>query len=145
MLSRHLSLVLALSLMYTAGAEPALAQSAPGEDARLAEEVKQNIPRLGLGREARVMVKLRDGRKLVGYVSQVGADSFTLIDERTGAPAAVPYTQVQRISGGNRSGGAFFSIPGPKPKKAPRWLKGVAKGAKVGLGVGMMALLMSAF
>ncbi len=145
MLSRHLSLVLALSLIYTAGAEPTLAQLAPGEDARLAEEVKQNIPRLGLGREARVMVKLRDNRKLVGYVSQVGADSFTLINERTDAPAAVPYTQVRRISGGNRSAGAFFSIPEPKPKEAPKWLKGVAKGATASIGVGMMVLLMSAF
>jgi hypothetical protein len=143
MLSRHLSLALVLSLMCMAGAEPASAQSAPGGNPRLAEEVKQNIPRLGLGREARIMVMLRDNRKLAGYVSQVGADSFTLINEGTGAPTAVLYTQVQRISGGNRSTGAFFSIPEPKPKEAPKWLKGVAKGAKVVLGVGATVLLMS--
>lgn len=145
MLSRYLSLILTVLLIYTAGAEPAFAQSAAGDDARLAEEVKQNLPRLGLGREARVRVKLRDKRILVGYVSQVGADSFTLIDERTGAPAAVPYTRVQRISGGNRSTGIYFSIPEPEPKEAPKWLKGVAKGATIGLGVGMLVLLMSAF
>jgi hypothetical protein len=107
--------------------------------------VRQNIPRLGLGREARVMVKLRDNRKLAGYVSQVGADSFTLINERTGAPTTVLYTQVQRITGGNRSTGAFFSSPEPKPKEAPKWLKGVAKGATVVVGVGAMVLLMSVF
>ena len=145
MLSRRLWLALVLSLMCLASAESASAQSAPGGDARLAEGVKQNIPRLGLGREARVMVKLRDNRKLAGYVSQVGADSFTLINERTGAPTAVLYTQVQRISGGNRSTGAFFSSPEPKPKEAPKWLKGVAKGATVVVGVGAMVLLMSVF
>ena len=145
MLRRHLSLALVLSLIYTASAEPAFAQSAAGEDARLAEEVKQNIPRLGLGREARVMVRLRDNGKLAGYVSQVGADSFTLINERTGAPTAVAYTQVQRISGGNRSTGAFLSIPEPKRKEAPKWLKGVAKVATVVVGVAGMVLLMSAF
>jgi hypothetical protein len=143
--SRHLSLVLALSLIYTAGAEPAPAQSAPGEDARLAEEVKQNIPRLGIGREARAMVKLRDNRKLVGYVGQVGPDSFTLIDERTGAPTAIPYTQVKRVSAGNRSTGIHFSLPEPKPKEAPKWLKRVGKGATIGLGIVMMARLMSSF
>ena len=145
MLIRHLWLALVLSLMYTASAEPAFAQSAPGEDTRLAEAVKQNIPRLGLGRAARVVVKLRDNGKLAGYVSQVGADSFTLINERTGASTTVPYTQVQRISGGNRSRGAFFSIPEPQPKEAPRWLKGVAKGASVVAGVAGMVLLMSVF
>ncbi len=145
MLIRYLSLALVLSLMYAASAEPAFAQSAPGDDTRLAEEVKQSIPRLGLGREARVMVKLRDNGKLAGYVSRVGADSFTLINERTGAPATVPYTQVRRISGGNRSTGAFFSLPEPKPKEAPRWLKVVAKGATVAAGVGAMVLLMSVF
>ena len=145
MLIGHLLLALVLSLMCMAGTEPAFAQSAPGEDARLAEEVKQNISQLGLGREARVMVKLRGDGRLAGYVSRVGADSFTLINERTGAPTTVPYIQFQRISGGNRSTGAFFSIPEPKPKEAPKWLKGVAKGATVVAGVGAMVLLMSVF
>ncbi len=145
MLSRHLALALALSLMCAAGAAPASAQSARRADARLAEEVKQSIPRLGLGREARVMVKLRGGAKLAGYVNQVGADSFTLIDGRTGAATAVPYTQVQRISGGNRSTGAYFSLPEPEPKESPKWLKGVAKGAQVVAGVAATVLLMSRF
>ena len=142
---RHLSLALVLSLMYMASAGPASAQSAPTEDARFAEAVRQNIPRLGLGREAHVIVKLRGNGNLAGYIGQVGADSFTLINERTGAPAAVPYTRVQRISGGNRSTGTFFSLPEPKPKEAPRWLRGVAKGATVVAGVGAMVLLMSVF
>ncbi|HEY3027337.1 MAG TPA: hypothetical protein VGJ55_14395 [Pyrinomonadaceae bacterium] len=145
MLSQYLLLILAALLIYTASAQPTFAQSPVGKDARLAEEVKQNISRIGLGSEARARVKLHDKRVLVGYVSQVGADSFTLMDRRTGAPTAVPYTKVQRISGGNRSTGAFFSLPEPEPKEAPKWLKGVAKGATIGLGIVMMARLLSSF
>ena len=145
MLRQYLSLIFAVLLIYTASAEPTFAQSAVGKDARLAEEVKQNIPRLGLGPEARANVKLRDKKTLVGYVSQVGADSFTLIDERTGAATAIPYTQVERISCGNRSTGIHFSLPAPERKEPPEWLKGVGKGAKIVVGVGMMVLLMSAF
>ncbi len=145
MLSRHLSLVLALSLIYTASAEPSFAQTAPAGAAPSAEEVRQNISRLGLGREARVMVKLRDNRRVAGYVSQVGADSFTLTDRGTGATTTVPYTEVQRISGGNRSAEVYFSLPEPKPKEPPKWLKGVAKGAEVVAGIGGMILLMSVF
>ena len=145
MLSQYRSPVLAVLLIFTTSAEPAFAQSAAGKDDRLAEEVKQNIPRLGLGPEARIRIKLHDKRILVGYVSQVGADSFTLIDLRTGAQTAVPYTEVKQISGGNRPTGIHFSIPEPKPKEAPKWLKGVGKGATIVLGVVMMARLMSAF
>ncbi len=145
MFSRHLSLVLALSLIYTASAESAFAQTAPGGAAPFAEEVRQNISRLGLGREARAIVKLRDNRKVAGYVGQVGADSFTLTDRGTGAPITVLYTEVQRISGGNRAAGVYFSLPEPKPKEPPKWLKGVAKGAEVVVGIGGIILLMSVF
>jgi hypothetical protein len=145
MLRQRLSIMLAVLLIYTVSTEQAFAQSAAGKDARLAEEVKQNVPRLGLGKEARVRVKLRDETVLVGYVSQVEANSFTLLDERTGVPTAVPYTQVKRISGGNRSTGIHYSIPEPEPKEAPKWLKEVAKGTGMALGVVMMARLMSSF
>ena len=143
--SQYPSLILAVLLIFTASTEPAFAQSAAGKDDRLAEEVKQNIPRLGLGPEARVRVKLHDKRVLVGYVSQVGANSFTLIDLRAGAQITVPYTEVRQVSGGNRSTGIHFIIPEPEPKEAPKWLKGVAKGATIGLGVVMMVRLMSSF
>ena len=145
MLSQYLSLILAVLLILTTTTEPAFAQPAAGTDDRLAEEVGQNIPRLGLGPEARVRVKLHDRRVLVGYVSQVGADSFTLVDLRTGAQTTVPYTEVKQVSGGNRSTGIHFMLPEPEPKEASKWLKGVAKGATIGLGVVMMVRLMSSF
>ena len=143
MLRQSLSLILAVLLISTASALPAFAQTAVGKDARLAEEVKQNIPRLGLGPEAQARVMLRDKRILVGYVSQAGADSFTLIDEKTSAPTDIPYTQVKRISGVNRSTGIHFSLPQPAPKEVPQWLKVVGKGVKIGVGTAMMVLLMS--
>jgi hypothetical protein len=143
MLSQYLPLILAVLLIYTVSAEPVFAQSAAGQQARLAEQVKQNIQRLGVGQEARVRVKLHDRTVLVGYVSQVEADSFTLIDLRIGAPTTVPYAQVRQISGGNLSTKFSFSIP--EPKEAPKWIKGAAKGATIGLGIVMMAILMSAF
>ena len=145
MLNQYLSLILAVLLIFTACTAPAFAQSAAGKGAQLAEEVERNIPRLGLGPEARVRVKLYDKRVLVGYVSQVGADSFTLVDLRTGAQATVPYTEVKQVSGGNRSTGIHFSVPEPERKEAPKWLKGVAKGATIGLGLVMMVRLMSSF
>lgn len=134
MLRQYLSLILVVSLIHTVSAETVFAQSAGGQQASIAEQVKQHIQRLGVGQEAQVRIKLHDKTELVGYVSQAGADSFTLIERRTKAPTTVDYTQVKRISGGNRSTGEYFSIPEPQPKKAPKWLKTV-------LAVGILACL----
>lgn len=123
MLRQYLSIILVVLLIYTASAKPVFAQSAAGPQSGFAEQVKQNIQRLGVGQEARVRVELQDRRVLGGYVSQVGADSFTLIERRANAPATVPYVQVRRISGGNRATGIHFSIPEPQLREAPKWLK----------------------
>src|SRR5215212_6583125 len=101
MLRQYLSLILAVLLIYPVSAETVFAQSPAGQQASIAEQVKQNVQRLGVGQEAQVRVKLQDGTELVVYVSQAGADSFTLIERRTNAPTTVEYTQVRRISGGN--------------------------------------------
>ena len=138
MLRRYLSLILVVLLIYTASAETVFAQSAAGPQASFAEQVKQNIQRLGVGREARVRVKLHDGTVLAGYVSQTGADSFTLIERRTNAPTTVPYAQVKQISGGNRSTGIHFSIPEPQPREVPKWLK-------TAVPVGILAFLVIYF
>ena len=137
MLSQYLSLILVVLLIYPS-ARTVFAQSAAQQDT-IAEQVKQNVQRLGLGQDAQARVKLHDGTELAGYVSQARADSFTLIDRRTKAPATVEYTQVRRISGGNRSTGSYFSIPEPQPKKvpkAPKWLRtAVAVGILAGLTI----------
>jgi hypothetical protein len=125
MLRQYLSIILVVLLIYTASAEPAFARPAAGQQASFAEQVKQNIQRLGVGHEASVRVKLQDGTTLVGYVSQTGADSFTLIERRTNAPVIVSYAQARRVSGGNRATGIHFSIPEPQRREAPKWLKTV--------------------
>ena len=146
MFSQYLWLIPALLLIYTASAEPAFAQSAAGQQVLFAEQVKQNIQRLGVGQEARVRVKLNDRTVLGGYVSQVGADSFTLIERKTNATVTVPYAQVKQISGGNRSTGIHFSIPGPKLTGAPpKLLKGVAIGVGFGFGILSFVRLVTSF
>ena len=54
------------------------------EEARLAQQARISVLKLGVGERARVEVKLRDDTKLKGYVSAAGADSFTVTDAKTG-------------------------------------------------------------
>jgi hypothetical protein len=72
--------------------------------------VKAGIARLGVGRDARITVKLRDKIKLSGYISRAEADFFVVADANTGAATEVPYTDVTQVKGHNLSTGAKIAI-----------------------------------
>jgi hypothetical protein len=83
------------------------AQAETGEDARLAQQARVSVLKLGTGERARVEVKLRDDSKLKGYVSAAGADSFTVTDSKTGESTVVTYTDVAQVK---KSGNGFSTI-----------------------------------
>ena len=110
-MSRKLvSLVLVGWLLNIVGGIPAYASSKEETRARFAEKVKEGIGRLGTGPEARVEVKLRDGKKLKGYISEAGENSFVIVDAKSGAASTVPYPQVKQVTGNNLSKGAKIAI-----------------------------------
>lgn len=84
---------LLLSTMFAF--RPAHAQT--GQDAQLVEKSRARVQKLGTGQEARVEVKLRDNKKLKGYVSEAGEDSFTVTDRKTGASQKVAYADVSQV------------------------------------------------
>src|SRR4051794_6098012 len=89
MLKKTCSAVLAL-LLLQADASPALANTNLKKDAARAEKVHTQVWKLGTGRDALVRVELRDKTKLDGYLSEAGADSFTVTDSK-GKSTTVPY------------------------------------------------------
>jgi hypothetical protein len=66
-------------------------------DAQTLEQVKVKVARLGVGERARVTVKLKDGTKLKGYISQGKEDEFIVRDRKTDEPRVVPYRDVARV------------------------------------------------
>lgn len=88
----------------------AFAETKTEKEAKFAEKVKANIIKLGTGTEAKVQVKLKDGTKLKGYVSQINENSFVVVDEKTGSPTEVPYPQAKQVKGNNLSTGAKILI-----------------------------------
>jgi hypothetical protein len=107
---RILSLTLVCLLMHLSAAAPTLAQSKAEKEARHAERVKAGILKLGTGESARVKLRLRDKTKLEGYVSAASAESFTVINPKTGVATPVAYPQVKQIKGHNLSTGAKIAI-----------------------------------
>ncbi|MGC2235295.1 MAG: hypothetical protein WA584_03990 [Pyrinomonadaceae bacterium] len=80
------------------------------KEARIALQVKNEISKLGTGEAAKIKVKLRDKTKLSGYVSEIGEDSFTVIDKQTGNATQISYTQVKKASGKNHLNGRKILI-----------------------------------
>jgi preprotein translocase subunit SecF len=112
MLKKIVSLALAGSLMAAAAAQPVSAATLTKaeKEAQFVEKVKAGIAQLGTGTEARVEVKLRDKTKLKGYISEAGAERFTVVDAKTGIATIVAYPQVKQVKGHNLSRGAEIAI-----------------------------------
>ena len=107
---RSLSLTLVCTLLHLSAAAPTFAKSQAEKEAQQTARVKAGILKLGTGEKARVKLRLRDQTKLAGYVSAADADSFIVVDPKTGATTTVAYAQVKQIKGHNLSTGAKIAI-----------------------------------
>jgi hypothetical protein len=76
--------------------------AAPQRDDAKAEKVKTAIAKLGTGFAARVDLRLKDKTKHKGYVREATEEYFVVVDDDTGAPTQVAYSQVKQIKGKNK-------------------------------------------
>ena len=97
------------ALLLQAAAAPALAKSSAEKEAKRAEKVRAQLAKLGTGKDALVRLELRDKTKLEGYVSELGAESFVVVN-KAGAATTVTYPQVGKAKGHNLSTGAKIAI-----------------------------------
>jgi hypothetical protein len=67
------------------------------DDAQAVEKVRLKVAKLGTGDKARATVRMKDGRKIKGFISQAGANDFTVRDRKTGDPTLIPYRDVIKV------------------------------------------------
>jgi len=109
-MKKILTSILALLVINFVCVTAATAKPSAEKNAKFAAKVKAGIVKLGTGPAARVEVKLRDGSKLKGYVSEANDASFVVVDDKTGVTRDVPYPQVKQVKGNNLSTGAKIAI-----------------------------------
>ena len=70
-----------------------------GAGVRRALEVKGKVQKIGTGDHARVRVELRGGRKLEGYIGQIGEDYFYVVrtDGEKGTAFVVAFASVESL------------------------------------------------
>ncbi len=107
MIRKYLSLVLVGLMLYGGITQTAVAQ--PNTDKEL-EKVKTEIRKRGTGKESKVVVTMKDGTKLNGYISQILEDSFDLTDAKTKQPNTIPYRDMAQVKRLGMSKGAKTAI-----------------------------------
>ena len=95
---RVLALVLTGVLTQALGVGVVCAQAqTSGSSAQPIEQVKSKVARLGVGANAKATVKMKDGRKLKGYIAESRETEFVLRDRKTDAPTIIPYADVAKV------------------------------------------------
>ncbi|HEY8205603.1 MAG TPA: hypothetical protein VIF81_12800 [Pyrinomonadaceae bacterium] len=91
-MKRHLALVLIGSLFLFFPGH--LAARTKKDNALTVEKIKTKITRLGVGEKARAQIKLRNGQKIKGFVSNAGDDNFNCTDRKSGQTTTIAYADV---------------------------------------------------
>ena len=110
-LKKTLAVILTGILLTVAVAGPVNAQSAPdgvwdeGQNDPRVVRVRMDVMKMGVGEKARVEVKLRDERKLKGYIEEAREDSFTVVDSTNGSNQRIAYANVDKV----KKAGSGFS------------------------------------
>jgi len=111
MFKKLMTMALVLLLVQvTCTSTTVVASTRAEKQAQLADKVKTGIAKLGTGKQALVKVKLRDGTKLAGYVSEANENSFVIVDSKTGISTTVAYPNVTQVKGNNLSSGVWLAI-----------------------------------
>ena len=119
MLQRYLSIALVLLLANVLIAVPALA--GPRGATQTVEQIKIKVAKLGVGEKARATVRLKDGTKIKGYISEARDSDFVIRDRQTNEPRTVSYQDVVKVE---KSGG-----------------HSTARNIAIGVGIGVGAVL----
>jgi hypothetical protein len=109
-MKKILSLMIACLVVTAMSVHPVAAATKAEKEARFAGQVKTGIEKLGLGRDTRVEVKLRDKTRLKGYISETSETGFVVSDLKTGASNTVAYAEVSKVKGNNLNTGAKIAI-----------------------------------
>ena len=107
MLKRYLAIMFAVVMISGFNSSFVFAQTQAQTNT---ENVKAEVVRRGVNEKKRVRVKMRNDTKIKGYISQIGDDSFTLINSKTKQPMTIAYADAAKIESGGLAGGARVGI-----------------------------------
>ena len=110
MIKKCLSVAFIGLLLFSTNLQSISAQTNTGNNTVTTDKIKANVTKRGTGEKARVNVKMLNGTKMKGFISQAGEDSFTLTDSKTKQTSTLAYSDVAQVKGTGLSTGAKILI-----------------------------------
>ena len=97
----HRKLVSLIMMVLTLNAATSVTVLAAGpqddKEAKATEKVKSRVAKIGVGAKPKIRVRLKNGEKRIGSISEIRSDSFTLLVGKANAPSVIPYSQVKQV------------------------------------------------
>lgn len=115
MRKKYLSIVFIGLMIFSANLQNIFAQANAD---KTVEKIKADVSKRVSGGKTKVVVKLKNGAKLKGYISRAGEDSFELTDHKTKQTTTVAYDNVAKVKS-----------------------QGLSKGAKIAAAIGVAAAI----
>jgi len=110
MIKKCLSVAFIGLLLFSTNLQSISAQTNTGNNTVTTDKIKANVVKRGTGEKARVNVKMLNGTKMKGFISQAGEDSFSLTDPKTKQTSTLAYSDVAQVKGTGLSTGAKIAI-----------------------------------
>ena len=108
MIKKCLSLTLIYLLLITANFSLVSAQTQTDKNSSSTTKIKAIVAKRGTGENKRVNVKMLNGTKVKGYISQADENTFTLVDSKTKQSNAIAYGDVSQVKNRLSKGDKIF-------------------------------------
>lgn len=124
LIKKHLAVILSVIILGAGLTFPLAINAQINDDSMRLEKTRASIAKLGTDRDQKVEIKLNDKTKVKGYITAVGADSFTLSDSKSGTGQTINYSEVfeARKSGGGISTKTWLILGGVAAGSVVTWI-----------------------
>lgn len=89
------------AVFYVSSANGAVVPDNSAKQAKMIAKLKVDLQKIGVGEESKIEVKLNDGTKISGYLSEINEEDF-VVKSQNDDPQKVRYDTVRKAKGRHR-------------------------------------------
>lgn len=86
------------SVFYVSSASGTVVPNDSIKEAKMTAKLKNELTKIGIGKESKVEVKLNDGTKISGYLSELNEEDFVVVDSNDDSKR-IRYGNVRKAKG----------------------------------------------
>ncbi len=89
------------AVVYVSSANGAVIPDNSAKEAKMVAKLKMDLQKIGVNKDSKIKVKLNDGTKVLGYLSEINEEDFVLVGQNDD-PNRIRYDKVRKARGRDR-------------------------------------------